>query len=377
MRTHTTTHQSLPAPTAPAHTPLSQTALAARGLIDDATRQAISDRLELLAIQAQRRSAAYSEQTALLWSRIGARLGTGKLMRPGMVMLGYRAFGGRNEARAIDLGCAFELLHAALLIHDDVVDRDFVRRGEPTISAVYRDHALANGRNPADAEHAGNSVGIIAGDLLISEAIKLAARAAAGSDAEAGVEQAFFLAIEQAGAGELEDLLYSLGPAPATTSQVLRMEQMKTAAYSFQLPLQAGALLAGAHPAQAEALGTVGCQLGVAYQIIDDVLGTFGDPARTGKPVESDLREFKSTILLALASEQPEFSALLTGFREGTVDAGRIRQELAAQGAERFARQLAAQLCSRATGSAAFLDLPEEARTLLLECTSLILDRSS
>ncbi|MCD0506210.1 hypothetical protein, partial [Bordetella petrii] len=73
MRTHTTTHESLPAPTAPAHTPPSQIPPAGRGLIDDATRQAISGRLELLAIQAQRRSAAYSEQTALLWSRIGAR----------------------------------------------------------------------------------------------------------------------------------------------------------------------------------------------------------------------------------------------------------------------------------------------------------------
>lgn len=369
MRMHTTTHQAPPAAAAGAP--------ASGGLIDAPTRRAISDRLELLATQAQRRSAAYSAQTALLWSRISERLATGKLMRPGLVMLGYRAFGGRNEARAIDLGCAFELLHAALLIHDDVVDRDFVRRGEKTISALYRDHAIASGRNRADAEHAGNSVGIIAGDLLISEAIKLAARASAGSDSEAGVQQAFFQAIEQAGAGELEDLLYSLGPAPATTSQVLRMEQMKTAAYSFQLPLQAGALLAGAHPGQAEAIGAVGCQLGVAYQIIDDVLGTFGDPARTGKPVESDLREFKSTILLALASEQPEFAKLLGGFREGTVDAGRIRQELAAQGAERFARQLAQQLCSRATGSAAFLDLPEEARTLLRECTGLILDRSS
>ncbi|HCM93175.1 MAG TPA: farnesyltranstransferase [Glutamicibacter sp.] len=369
MTMHTATHLAQPA--------TATSAAIGSGLIDGPTRQKISDRLEEIAIQAQRRSAAYSAQTALLWSRISKSLATGKLMRPSLVMLGYRAFGGGNEARAIDLGCAFELLHAALLIHDDVVDRDFMRRGKATISALYRDQASASGRSLADAEHAGNSVGIIAGDLLISEAIKLAARAAAGSDSEAGVEQAFFEAIEQAGAGELEDLLYSLGSAAATTSQVLRMEQMKTAAYSFQLPLQAGALLAGAHPGQAEAIGAVGCQLGVAYQIIDDVLGTFGDPAQTGKSIESDLREFKSTILLALASEDKEFAALLSGFREGKVDAGRIRHELAAQGTERFARQLAKQLCSRATGSSAFLDLPEEARTLLHQCSALILERSS
>ena len=368
MTTHASTDQSLPAGP--------RIMGGENGLIDEATQAAISQRLSQIGSQAQQRTAAYSSQGAVLWSQITGRLATGKLMRPALAMLGYRAFSGRNEPRAIDLACAFELLHSALLIHDDVVDKDFVRRGEATISALYRDQALASGRSLPDAEHAGNSVGIIAGDLLISEAIKLAARAAAGTDSESVVEQAFFQAIEQAGAGELEDLLYSLGSAPATTSQVLRMEQLKTASYSFQLPLQAGALLAGASMGQAENIGTVGCQLGVAYQVIDDVLGTFGDPSRTGKSVESDLREFKSTILLALAAEQPEFAQMLKEFRSGKVPAGQIRDELASQGTEQFARQLAEALCSRATGSAAFRDLPEGAQQLLRTCSHLILERS-
>ncbi|MGP9527808.1 polyprenyl synthetase family protein [Glutamicibacter sp. AOP5-A2-18] len=367
MTTHASTDQSSPAGP--------RTMTGEKGFIDEVTRAAISDRLEQIGLQAQQRSAAYSAQAAVLWSQITARLSTGKLMRPALVMLGYRAFSGCNEVRAIDLGCAFELLHSALLIHDDVVDKDFVRRAEPTISALYRDQALTVGRSQAEAEHAGNSVGIIAGDLLISEAIKLAARAAAGTDSESVVEQAFFQAIEQAGAGELEDLLYSLGSAPATTSEVLRMEQLKTASYSFQLPLQAGALLAGATMGQAENIGTVGCQLGVAYQVIDDVLGTFGDPSCTGKSVESDLREFKSTILLALAAEQPEFAQMLNGLRSGHVSVGQIRQELVDQGTEQFARHLAQALCSRATGSTAFRDLPEQAQQLLRTCSHLILER--
>ena len=368
MTTHTRGHRGQPADAQP-------NSGEAR-LIDDPTRAAISQRLAQIGTQAKARAAAYSRTTAELWGEISGGLATGKMMRPALVILGYRAFGGRNEARAIDLGCAFELLHTALLIHDDVVDRDFVRRSEPTISARYRDQARAAGRSLAEAEHAGNSVAIIAGDLLINEAIKHAIKAAAGTDAEAAVEQAFFQGIEQAGAGELEDLLFSLGATPATTSEVLRMEQLKTAAYSFQLPLQAGALLAGASSSQADDLGTVGCQLGVAYQVIDDVLGTFGDPMRTGKSVESDLREFKSTILLALAAEQPEFAALLVEFRSGRIPAQQIREELTAQGAERFARQLAEQLCARATGSVAFLDLPDEAQALLRTCSHLILNRS-
>ncbi len=237
---------------------------------DDATLQEISRHLERLTDSARQRTANYSRHGAKLWAQLGERLATGKLARPGLVMLGYEAFGGRHRRQALDLACAFELLHNALIIHDDIIDRDFLRRGAPTISALYRDEAAGFGRSRADAE--------------------------------------------QAGAGELEDLLFSLNPHPATTADVLHMEELNTAAYSFQLPLKAGALLAGADALQAQMLGTIGSKLGVAYQVIDDVLGTFGNPQDTGKPADSDLREFKSTILLSLAAEDPQFAALLQEF---------------------------------------------------------------
>lgn len=343
---------------------------------DDATLAEISGHLGHLTASARQRTANYSRHGAQLWDQLGERLATGKLARPGLVMLGYEAFGGRNRRRALDLACAFELLHNALIIHDDIIDRDFLRRGAPTISAVYRDEASGYGRSRTDAEHVGNSAALIAGDLLLTEAIKVAARAAAGLDNEEQVEACFFQAIEQAGAGELEDLLYSLHPHPATTADVLHMEELKTAAYSFALPLQAGALLAGADALQAQLLGAIGSKLGVAYQVIDDVLGTFGDPQDTGKPVDSDLREFKSTILLSLAAENPGFAVLLQEFRAGNVAAQEVRQALAEQDAEAFARQLARQLCTSATRSAAFLRLPEDAQYRLHHCTRLILERS-
>lgn len=343
---------------------------------DDATLAEISGHLGHLTASARQRTANYSRHGARLWDQLGDRLATGKLARPGLVMLGYEAFGGRNRRRALDLACAFELLHNALIIHDDIIDRDFLRRGAPTISAVYRDEASGYGRSRTDAEHVGNSAALIAGDLLLTEAIKVAARAAAGLDNEEQVEACFFQAIEQAGAGELEDLLYSLHPHPATTADVLHMEELKTAAYSFQLPLQAGALLAGADALQAQLLGAIGSKLGVAYQVIDDVLGTFGDPQDTGKPVDSDLREFKSTILLSLAAENPGFAVLLQEFRAGNVAAREVRQAMAEQDAEAFARQLARQLCTSATRSAAFLRLPEDAQYRLHHCTRLILERS-
>ncbi|GAA1414764.1 serralysin [Glutamicibacter uratoxydans] len=346
------------------------------GFADQETLQHIVARLQSIADAAQARTSAYSSLGSELWERIGEFLSTGKLTRPALVLLGYRSFGGHINSRALDLACAFELLHTALIIHDDIIDRDFIRRGQPTLAAHYRDIALAAGRSSSDAEHAGNSAALIAGDLLINEAIKIAARAASGLESEASVNASFALAIEQAGAGELEDLIYSLKPQPATTGQVLRMEELKTAGYSFQLPLQAGALLAGAADAQAQTLGSIGCQLGVAYQVIDDVLGTFGDSGTTGKPVDSDLREFKSTVLLSLAAEDQEFSQLLDGYRLGQVQAEEIRRALDELGAEKFARQLAHQLCANATRSAVFLRLPVRAQHMLHDCTRMILQRS-
>lgn len=100
----------------------------------------------------KKEAAAYSPATSIMWERILASLEGGKLTRPRLVRLGYDAFAPQRrqeqpaEKRVVLLGCAFELLHTSLLMHDDVIDRDFTRRGRPTLSAQYRDDALAAGR---------------------------------------------------------------------------------------------------------------------------------------------------------------------------------------------------------------------------------------
>ncbi|AIY03227.1 hypothetical protein ART_3628 [Arthrobacter sp. PAMC 25486] len=332
-------------------------------------------------------AAAYSPATAVLWERIFTSLEGGKLTRPRLVRLGYDAFKPqpRQEQpqhhgaghRVVLLGCAFELLHTSLLMHDDVIDRDFTRRGRRTLSAQYRDDALAAGQRVPDAEHAGHSAAIIAGDLLLAAAISLALRAGSSLAQAGAIERSFQLAIQNAGAGELEDLLYSLDHSPAKVQDVLRMEELKTASYSFRFPLQTGALLAGASPAEAAALADIGGQLGVAYQLIDDVLGTFGDPSTTGKSVDSDLREGKSTILTALAAEQPEFGESLKLLRTHTATLTSLRSALAAADAEPLARQLAKELCDSALYSARRLDLPEAVSAQLKNFATLILTRGA
>lgn len=340
-----------------------------------AAEASIRSKLDSVIREHQHHAAEYSPATATLWSHIGTALEGGKLTRPRLAMLGYEAFGGRDTWRAVTLGCAFELLHVSLLMHDDVIDRDFVRRGRPTLSAHYRDEALAQGKSTADADHAGHAAAIVAGDLLLASSIKLAGTAAASLRAAGAIENSFHLAIHNAGAGELEDLLFSCDSKPASVQAVMRMEELKTASYSFQVPLHTGALLAGANAEEAAALGNIGSQLGVAYQLIDDVLGTFGDPAVTGKSIESDLREGKSTILTALASAAPDFAANLRLFQDQQLGLPALRESLRRSGAESVARQLAEELCHGAIHSAHALRLPSQVCGTLEDFASLITRR--
>ena len=293
----------------------------------------------------------------LLCRRLATTLDGGKRTRPHLVHVAFRAFGGRDTEAAATLGAAFEMLHAALLMHDDVIDRDFVRRGVPTLGAGYRDDALTLGHTAETAEHAGHSASIIAGDILLAGSIRLAALASASSPNARTILDVVHSALLASAAGELDDLVFSLSPASTPEADVLNMERLKTAIYSFEAPLQAGALLAGAPPHLAARLGGLGRNLGTAYQIIDDVLGTFGDPEETGKSIDSDLRSGKRTVLTAQAEGHQGFRQARDAYSVGRSDLESVRSALADSGAEPQARALAAQLVTSALNEARGLDL--------------------
>ncbi|MHA7269721.1 polyprenyl synthetase family protein [Arthrobacter sp. HLT1-20] len=314
------------------------------------------------------RAGGYSPAFGELWDRMAATTTGGKWMRPKLVYLTYEAFGGQGWRACSELAAAFEMLHAALLVHDDVIDRDFVRRGAETLGANYRDVATLAGRSGADADHAGFSAAIIAGDLLLTGSLRLATSAATGHGQSAAILSTIHEAIFAAAAGELDDLLFSLGSRDPDLLEVLNMERLKTAVYSFEMPLRAGALLAGESPATADALAAVGRDIGVAYQVVDDVLGTFGQQSVTGKPVDSDLREGKRTILTSFADGSEEFVDALAAFHAGDGDVEAVRAVLRELGAQEHALTLARNLVADAMGKAAELDVPE---SLMLELTHI------
>ncbi|WP_287931150.1 polyprenyl synthetase family protein [Arthrobacter sp.] len=324
-----------------------------------------------------RRAAAYSPAFSVLWERMAGTVAGGKFMRPRLVYTSYESFGGRDWTACAELAAAFEMLHAALLVHDDVIDRDFVRRGSDNLGAVYRDAALAQGHAASDADHAGYSAAIIAGDLLLTGAVRLATRAGAGRPHADAILATIHEAVFAAAAGELDDLLFSLRSASPGLPQVLNMERLKTAVYSFEMPLRAGALLAGQPPGTADALADVGRGIGVAYQLIDDVLGTFGQPEVTGKSVESDLREGKRTILTTFAEGSDAFAAVLADFRRGGRDITEVRAVLRDLGAESYAVDLAESLVARSLGRAEELRLPASLTVELRRICDYVLTRRS
>lgn len=323
------------------------------------------------------RARNYSPTFAALWEQMAQASLGGKWMRPRLVYLAYGAFGGRNWHSCAELAAAFEVLHAALLAHDDVIDRDFVRRGSPTIGAGYRDMAATLGQDEADADHAGFSAAIIAGDLLLTGSLRLAGSAVAGHPHSGAILEAMHEAIFSSAAGELDDLLFSLGGLAAQLPEVLKMGRLKTAVYSFETPLRAGALLAGESVSTADALAGVGRDIGIAYQVIDDVLGTFGQSAETGKSVDSDLREGKRTILTTYAAGSPEFLAVLDSFGKGEAQTEELREVLHQIGAQDFAVELAESLVSEALGRAAELELPEALYAELSNICDYVLTRKN
>jgi geranylgeranyl diphosphate synthase type I len=242
----------------------------------------------------------------------------GKRLRPALVYYTYRACGGRSEAQVLPLALAVEFLHTYLLIHDDIMDHAEVRRGQPAAHARFRDLHRAGGLR-GDADDFGRSVAILLGDLAHTYAVELFTGVAVRPGAPASpaaphwieLNRCFSVMCEEVIAGQyLEYLLahrrHSSQPDSSSSdsnsasreSELLRVLRLKSGRYTAERPIQLGALLAGASTELRAELSRYGTAVGEAFQLQDDLLGIFGDPATVGKPVGDDLREGKFTLLI-------------------------------------------------------------------------------
>ncbi|MEU1196127.1 family 2 encapsulin nanocompartment cargo protein polyprenyl transferase [Streptomyces sp. NPDC005813] len=238
----------------------------------------------------------------------------GKAIRPALVLTAVRALGGRHGA-AVRAAAAVELVHNFTLLHDDVMDRDTTRRHRPTAWTVFGD---------ADAILAGDALQALAQQLLAEDPHPASSAAAARLAA---------CVVELCAGQQADTAMEKLGPDEVTLDDCLVMAEAKTGAL-IGCACAVGALYAGADDEDVAALDAFGRAAGLAFQLIDDVIGIWGDPSRTGKPAGADLiaRKKSLPVVAALGSGTPAADELaeLYGAPYGEGDAGELERTVLA-----------------------------------------------
>ena len=245
---------------------------------------------------------------------IAGLLAGGKRLRPAFCYWGWRGADGPDCPEIINAAAALELLHAGALIHDDLMDASDTRRGQPSLHRQFEARHAGHGWHGA-ADAFGMGVAILLGDLLICWTDEMFHGSGLPGDALRSARPVLDRMRTEVFAGQYLDLR-GQAAGDETVAGALRVVELKTAKYTIERPLHLGAALAGAGPdlagdgggtagghrgALAAAYTAYGLPLGVAFQLRDDILGVFGDPAQTGKPAGDDVREGKRTVLLAIA----------------------------------------------------------------------------
>lgn len=291
----------------------------------------------------------------------------GKRLRPALLAGGAALFSAEafDDPAVIDAGAALELLHAYFLIHDDIMDEDETRRGGPSVHAAL---SAARGNSKL-----GRDLAILAGDLASALHESLLANLAAPPERRLAVSRIFAEMHLDVVHGQTLDLLGSAGAE--------EIASRKTASYTTVGPLTAGATLGGASHAQVAALAEIGRPLGVAFQIRDDLLGAFGDSSRTGKPVGTDLRSGKRTLLLeqalavASAAEREAIETPLGRPEATDEEVSRATGALVSSGAKRICEERVEELVERALSSLASGPYLDDGVRLIGELASVISKR--
>ncbi len=304
----------------------------------------------------------------------------GKKFRAAFCNWGFRAVEpAPSDATALLRACAsLELLHASALAHDDLMDASDTRRGRPaTHRAFETQHRGAGWRG--GAEQYGAAAAILLGDLLQGWADELLRRCGLGWDRVGPALEVFDLCRTEVIAGQFLDVSVQ-ARARADVQTAMTVLRYKSAKYSIERPLHVGAALAGAGPETLAALTSFGLPLGEAFQLRDDLLGVFGDPATTGKPAGDDLVEGKRTVLVALALDGASAAdaALLDrslGTPLSSGEVARLREVIEASGAHAQVEAVIDELAQIAVAALDRADVDDHAREVLRGLAAAVTQR--
>lgn len=223
----------------------------------------------------------------------------GKLIRGTLFLLIVESLGVKRDNAILDMACAIELMHSALLIQDDIIDRDKTRRGAKTIFAYHEEEGERLGA--LDPYHYGISTAIMVGDVAFFFAFDLLT---SYQDTKLGALLRFYAhEVYLVCLAESADSLFGQTKREPSREDIYAVYTYKTARYTFSLPFEMASIVGGASDKTRKSLATMGEMIGIIFQLKDDEIGLFGDAEIIGKPVGSDVRENKKTIIRHLLYE--------------------------------------------------------------------------
>lgn len=309
-------------------------------------------------------------------------LAGGKRLRAAFCYWGWLGAGGEDGPEITVAAAALELLHACALIHDDVMDDSAERRRRPAVHRQFQARHVAAGWRCSPAAF-GVGVAILLGDLLLCWTDEMLRSTGLPSCALQSGQQVLDVMRTEMAAGQYLDLCGRVSGTDSVSS-ALRIATYKSAKYTVERPLHLGAALAagsvrpgGPGEAMAAAFSAYGLPLGIAFQIRDDILGTFGDPARSGKPVGDDVRQGKSTILLAVARSRATArqGAVLDRHLDSSpldeAGAEEVREVIVDTGALAACEEMIEQHAGQAVSALASAPITAQARQALTELATI------
>jgi len=219
----------------------------------------------------------------------------GKMIRGGLLTLGYNTFSKKkSNGQVIKAAAAVEIMHSSLLIHDDIMDRDTMRRGQPTMHQHYSNIGRKDGLK--DFNQFGLSAGICLGDIGFFLSQEIISSLKVSYEMLQKINNFFVNEVIKVGNAQLFEMYHSISSKNISREKIYSIYLHKTARYTFSMPLIMGAMMSGSSQSEIKKLEKLGEYMGMVFQIHDDVLGIFGRENITGKNIGSDIKESKKTL---------------------------------------------------------------------------------
>lgn len=303
----------------------------------------------------------------------------GQRIRPAFTYAAYVASGGRSFEAILYASAAIEVMHAFALIHDDIIDESPLRRKHPTVHKIFEDFHEKR-KFFGSQQTFGLSSAILAGDLALAYADELLNTSPFPSERLRKARNYLDLSKKQVILGQYLDVVESY-KRQISEEYVLKILEYKTAKYTTERPLQVGAALAGADEETLQIFSNYAIPLGQAFQIQDDILGTFGKEENTGKPTDSDIKEGKMTLLIVKAydfakpSERKVLDGALGNKKASTGQINQVRRVIENCGSLAYSQKLSKELIERAKEVISEARLTREGKNYLLQICNYLLVR--